>query len=95
LPKVKLSAQVRSTHNEDGAVVLDVLHGQMFRANLVGSRILELLKQGCTEMQIAEELAGQYGIPRDVIQSDIQEFFTHLENHGLLELRPTETLPTP
>jgi hypothetical protein len=90
---VKLSAQLRSTHNEDGAVVLDVLHGQMFRANLVGSRILELLKHGCTETQIAEELAGQYGVSRDVIQSDIREFIAHLENHGLLELRLSETPP--
>ena len=37
----RLSEQVRSTHNQDGAVVLDILHGQMFRLNLVGSRMLE------------------------------------------------------
>ena len=42
----RLSEQVRSTHNQDGAVVLDILHGQMFRLNLVGSRMLELLKGG-------------------------------------------------
>ena len=90
---MKLSAQVRSTHNEDGAVVLDVLHGQMFRANLVGSRILELLEQGCTETQIGEELAVQFGVSRDVIQRDVREFFAHLEKHGLLELGPRETRP--
>ena len=90
---MKLSAQLRSTHSEDGAVVLDVLHGQMFRANLVGSRILELLKQGCTEMQIAEEIAAQYGVSRDVIQTDIRQFFASLEKHKLLELRPPETSP--
>lgn len=90
---MKLSAQVHSAHNKDGAVVLDVLHGQLFRANLVGSRILELLKHGCTEMQIAEEIASQYGVSLDVIQSDVREFLAYLEKHRLLELQPPETSP--
>ena len=34
---MKLSAQLRSTHNQDGAIVLDILHGEMFRLNFVGS----------------------------------------------------------
>ena len=40
---------VRSTHGQDGAIVLDVRQGQMFNLNFVGSRILELLKAGSTE----------------------------------------------
>ena len=88
---MKLSSQVRSTHNRDGAVVLDILHGQMFHANFVGSRILELLKKGSTETQIAEELARQFGVSREVAQGDVREFFAHLEKHRLLELRPAET----
>ena len=51
---MKLSAQVRSTHSQDGAIVLDILHGQMFSANVVGSRILELLKRERTEAQMIE-----------------------------------------
>jgi hypothetical protein len=87
---VKLSAQVRSTHNQDGAVVLDILHGQMFRANFVGSRILELLKQGRTEAQIADELSNEFGVSRETARTDVQEFLAHLEKHQLLELRQSE-----
>ena len=87
---VKLSAQVRSTHNQDGAVVLDILHGQMFRANLVGSRILELLKQGRTAEQIADELSNEFGVARETARTDVQEFLAHLEKHQLLELRQSE-----
>ena len=91
---MKLSSQLRCTHSDDGAVVLDILNGQMFRANFVGSRILELLEKGCAEAQIVEELAGQFGLSRGAIQNDVREFFAHLEKHRLLELRPSETPPT-
>jgi hypothetical protein len=45
----KISETVRSTHSHDGGVVLDIRHGQMFNLNLVGSRVLELLKSGASE----------------------------------------------
>jgi hypothetical protein len=88
---VKLSAQVRSTHNQDGAVVLDILHGQMYRLNLVGSRMLELLKQGHTEAQIVEEISGAFGTPRETVATDLQEFLAHLEKHHLIEFGQSET----
>jgi hypothetical protein len=89
---MKLSAQLRSTHDRDGAVILDILHGQMFRANLVGSEILKLLEQGCTEMQTVEELARQFGVSREVVQTDVREFLVQLDKHNLLELAPLEIL---
>jgi Coenzyme PQQ synthesis protein D (PqqD) len=85
---VKLSAQVRSTHHQDGAVVLDILHGQMFRLNLVGSRMLELLKQGCAEEQITAEISGAFGVPPETVTTDFREFLAHLEKHHLVELEP-------
>jgi Coenzyme PQQ synthesis protein D (PqqD) len=83
---VKISAQVRSTHNQDGAVVLDILHGQMFRLNLVGSRMLELLKQGHSEARIAEEISREFCARRDIVETDLREFLVHLQKHHLLEL---------
>jgi hypothetical protein len=83
---VKLSSQVRSTHNLDGAVVLDILHGQMYRLNFVGSRMLELLKQGCAEEQITDEISQAFGVPRETVASDLREFLAHLEKHHLIEL---------
>jgi hypothetical protein len=87
---VKLSAQVRSTHNRDGAVILNILHGEMFRLNFVGSRMLELLKLGRTETQIADELSLEFSAARETVATDLREFLEHLQKHHLLELRQTE-----
>jgi hypothetical protein len=82
---LKLSEQVRSTHNQDGAVVLDILHGQMFRLNLVGSRMLELLRQGYTEAHIAEAISSEFGAAQEIVETDLREFLAHLEKHHLIE----------
>jgi len=88
---LKLSEQVRSTHGQDGAVILDIRHGQMFRLNFVGSRMIELLKDGRTEEQIADELGREFGAAREIVETDLREFLTHLEKHRLLEVRQRET----
>ena len=84
---MKLSEHVRSTHNQDGAVVLDILHGQMFWLNLVASRMLELLKQGHTEAEITEQLSQEFGVTREIVTADLEEFLRHLERNRLLEIR--------
>jgi Coenzyme PQQ synthesis protein D (PqqD) len=81
---VRVRDSIRSTHNQDGGIVLDILHGQMFRLNLVGSRILELLKQGSAEPEIAEQLAREFGIDRTTAEADVCEFVEILEKHHLL-----------
>ena len=83
---MKLSEHVRSTHNQDGAVVLDILHGEMFRMNFVGSRMLELLKDGFTDAQIADTISREFGVARETVATDLQEFLAHLEKHGLLDV---------
>jgi hypothetical protein len=88
---LKVSEQVRSTHNRDGAVVLDVRQGEMFQLNFVGSRILELLKQGRTEAQIVAEICQEFRASREVVQTDVREFLAHLEKHQLLHMEPAET----
>ena len=82
---MKLSKQIRSTHNQDGAVVLDIRQGQMFRLNLVGSRMFELVKLGYPESRIADEISHEFGAAREIVQADLREFLNHLEKHHLLE----------
>jgi Coenzyme PQQ synthesis protein D (PqqD) len=86
---MKLSQHVRATHSQDGAIALDILHGQMFRLNVVGSRMLELLKQGMTEAQIADAISCESGAAREIVASDLREFLNHLERNHLLEIRQT------
>jgi hypothetical protein len=76
---------VRKTHSQDGGIVLDVKHGQMFRLNFVGSRMLELLKQGFSEPQIAVQISREFGADLEIVQTHLREFLAHLEKHNLLE----------
>lgn len=87
---MKLSGQVRSTHNQDGAILLDILHGQMYRLNFVGSRMLELLKQAYTEVQIVDEISREFGVARETVAMDFQDFLVHLGKNNLLELGQSE-----
>ena len=88
---LSLSEQVRNTHDRDGGVVLDILHGRMYGLNLVGARILELVQQGCQEPQIAEEISRQFGIGLETATSDVYEFLESLDKYHLIERRVVET----
>lgn len=90
---VRVAENVRSTHNQDGGIVLDILHGQMFRLNFVGSKILELLKQGCEESEIIEQLASDFGIERTTARTDVEEFLANLAKHHLLIDHDSSALP--
>jgi hypothetical protein len=80
-----VSDTVRSTHNQDGAIVLDVRQGQMFNLNFVGSRILELLKSGSTESEIVDEIGREFGVSRDLAGNDVREFLQALKKCHLVE----------
>ena len=84
---LKIAEGVRSTHDRDGGVVLDIRHGQMFTLNLVGSKILEMLKRGCPETQMVEEISRKFHIRQDIVERDVREFLECLEKHRLLETR--------
>jgi hypothetical protein len=83
----RVSDTVRSTHNQDGAIVLDVRQGQMFNVNFVGSRILELLKSGSTESSIVDEIGREFGVSRDLAKNDVREFLQTLKERRLVEER--------
>lgn len=81
----RVSEGIRSTHGQDGAIVLDIQQGQMFNLNFVGSQILELLETGATESAIVDEISQKFGLSRDVAESDVREFIESLKQHRLLE----------
>ena len=89
---MRVAENVRSTHSNDGGIVLDILHGQMFRLNFVGSKILALLEQGSAEPEIAEQLAREFGIERAAAEADVREFVEILEKHHLLTVRNGNSL---
>jgi len=83
---------IRSAETQDGAVLLDVHHGQMFCLNVVGAKILELMRRGYDETRIADEISRDYGVNQDVVRADVLEFIETLEKHHILQpARPIDT----
>jgi hypothetical protein len=80
----RVSEGVRSTHGQDGAIVLDVTQGQMFNLNRVASRILELLESGSEEPDIVNVISHEFNTNRDVVANDVSEFIEALKQHRLL-----------
>jgi hypothetical protein len=76
---------IRSAETPDGAVLLDIHHGQMFCLNIVGAKILELMRRGFDESRIADEISREYGANRDVVRADVLEFIDTLQKHHILQ----------
>jgi fibrillarin-like rRNA methylase len=81
----RICESVRSTHGQDGAIVLDIKQGQMFNVNLAGSRILELLETGTPASKIADAISREFEISRETAMQDVQEFLQTLQERRLLE----------
>lgn len=81
----RVSDTVRSTHGQDGAIVLDIRLGQMFNLNFVGSRILRLLKEGFTVSAIVDEISREFHVSRDTAENDVREFIGALKEHELVQ----------
>lgn len=80
----EVSSGVRSTHNEDGGIVLDINRGKVFSLNGVAALIFERLREQQDERQIIEELSQQFDISVESIRADFIEFLTSLEKQGLV-----------
>jgi Coenzyme PQQ synthesis protein D (PqqD) len=81
----RVSESIRSTHGQDGAIVLDIRQGQMFNLNFVGSRILELLLGGSAQPQIVDEIVREFAVDRDRAEHDVHEFLGTLKKNRLVE----------
>ncbi len=81
----RVSEGVRSTHGQDGAIVLDIRQGQMFNLNLVGSRIFGLLNEGYAEQEIVDQIIQEFGVSRHLAENDVQTFLEILMKYHLLE----------
>lgn len=82
----RIPESIRSTHGQDGAVVLDIRQGQMFNLNIVASKILELLKTGASETSIVDQISATFQVGRQIVETDFREFIESLERHHLLEV---------
>lgn len=82
----RIAGSIRSTHNRDGAIVLKLQSGEMFSLNVVGSRILEMVKSGdLDEAMIIEHISYEFGITQEIAAKDVREFLQSLVGHRLAE----------
>jgi hypothetical protein len=90
MPTNRVSDAVRSTHNQDGAVVLDILHGRVLRLNTTASLIFYRLQQGQTNSQIVDEMCREFCVSREIAQADLAEFLDSLARQGLVQGQTAE-----
>jgi hypothetical protein len=81
----KLANNVRRVSGPDGAIVLHLDRGTMFRVSPMGVRILDLLEQGCAASQIAEQISRDCSMPLDVVKGDVHEFVLRLRTYSVLD----------
>ncbi len=89
----RVSDGVRSTHGQDGAIVLDIRQGQMFNLNLVGSKILELVAYGSTEPEIVSAISREFNASHEDVETDVHEFMECLKKHRLISDRLQSNVP--
>jgi hypothetical protein len=85
-----LANDIRRVSSADGAIVLHLRRGTMFRVNPMGSKILDLLAQGASLPRIAEQLSAEFGVALGLVQADIQDFMACLRRHGVVDLPADE-----
>lgn len=84
-----IAKNVRTSFNQDGAVLMDIHGGSMLTLNPIGSIIWKQLGNGRSPVQIAENLASEFSIPREQALADVNEFIQQLEARQLI--RPSES----
>ncbi|MBS1852805.1 MAG: PqqD family protein [Acidobacteria bacterium] len=90
----RTSNHLRTTYQQDGAIVLDIHRGQIFGLNHVGSKMLELLEAGRDESSIVLEISHEYEIDEGTVRNDLHEFIESLIQQRLLEPVPNRLLTT-
>ncbi len=82
---MRISENIRTSFNQDGAVLMDIQGGSMLTLNPIGSIIWQQLSDGRTPEQIASHLASEFGISREQASADVNEFVEQLGAQHLIE----------
>ncbi len=67
---------------EDG-FAFDPGSGENYTLNSCGMLVLQRLKEGKNQQEIADFIAGNFGIPQTAAERDVADFFGQLNLFGL------------
>lgn len=82
--RFKVNPTVSSREVADELVILELMTGEFFVCRGTGPRVWELLGQGSTITEIAEIVACRYGVDRQKVTVDVEDFVTFAVEKGLL-----------
>jgi hypothetical protein len=82
------SPAVRASISGDGLVLLDVNGGVVLASNPIGAHIWQLMAQRRTGVEIARQLAIDYGVSIDRAHDDVGTFIRALAARGLVIEEP-------
>ena len=82
-----VSSYVRSTHSEDGAVLLDIKKGVCYSLNVAAARVwmtIETSQTGINFAGILDAVETHFDVPSQELEADITECLGKLERMGLV-----------
>jgi hypothetical protein len=74
---------LRTVVSEDGAAILDLRHGTISTLNVTGAYVWQELEKGEAPEGIITGLAEKTGEAREVIERDVRNFLSTLEEQKL------------
>ena len=82
---MKPAQHVRANVTDDNLIVLDLVKGQIFTANTIGSRIWRgLFIDNQPKEQVIEVIATEFGTTQEIVEKDVEKFVVQLKQQGLV-----------
>ena len=82
---MKPTQHVRANVTDDNLIVLDLVKGQIFTANSIGSRIWRgLFVENQPTEQLVEAIATEWETPPETVAKDVEKFVVQLKQQGLV-----------
>lgn len=76
---------IRSSHVDDGSVLLDTRSGRIFSFNQTASRILQMIEAGFDRNAIVEHMIQEFRAEPQTAEKDVCEFLHLLQHNQLLQ----------
>lgn len=70
----------------DEMVLLEPESGEYFTLNSVGADMLELMQEGKSAAEIAEQIASEYEVEVQLVTNDLNELMQQLQNANLADV---------
>ena len=87
----RIAPNVRYRIIDDEAVVVRQSEGDVLVFNQVAARVIELVGEGLSPLQIEERAVDEYDAPEATIREDVGNFLEELENlHVVERISPVE-----